>query len=413
MNIELRDVSTILPYAKNAKQHPKKQVKQIAASIKSFGFNQPVVVDKDGVLIVGHGRVEAAKLLGLIKIPVLEVDLTEEQARAYRLADNKLNESDWDMELVVEELKGLSKDMFLLTGFDEDLLIEIDPEADEAPAVPGLAQSALGDVYELGEHRVLCGSATELEDVLKVMDLKDIADLVFTDPPYNVDYVGKTKDALKIENDAFKDGAAFLDFLRDAFTNVASVTKPGGAAYVCHADSEGLNFRLAFKEAGFLLKQCIIWNKDSMVMGRQDYHWKHEPILEGIKDDGKEHEPVLYGWKDGGPHEFFGGRKQTTVWDIDRPTRSSEHPTMKPLALCARAIQNSSERGGIVLDVFGGSGSTLIACEITARRCRMIELDPRYVDVIVSRWVERTGISKIKKNGKDFVWTSAIVTTQN
>ncbi len=375
MNIE-----AIKPYPKNAKKHPNKQVEQIAASIKEFGFNQPIVVDSNNVVIVGHGRLEAAILLGLKEVPTITVDLTEDQAKAYRLADNKLNESDWDMNLVIEELKGLSEPMFELTGFDKDLILESDEKDDIVPEnSPPVAKT--GDLWALGRHRLYCGDSTNIEAVKALMgDMK--ADMVFTDPPYNVNYEGST--GLKIENDN-KSDTEFYKFLYDSFTNYAAVLKAGGAIYVCHADLEGLNFREAFNDAGFSLKSSIIWNKNTLVMGRGDYQWKHEPIL--------------YGWQEGATHTWFGDRKQTTVWDMQRPSKSSDHPTMKPVELITKAIINSSKSEDIVLDLFGGSGSTLIAAEKTNRICMMSELDEKYVDVIIKRYEEYTGNKAEKISG--------------
>ena len=381
-------VSDIKPYEKNAKKHPKKQVEQVAASIKEFGFNQPIVVDKNNVIIVGHGRLEAAKTLGMTDVPVITVDLTDEQANAYRLADNKLNESEWDMKLVIEELKGLSEPMLDITGFDKDLILEADEADDEIPDIHDAPRSVLGDLYELGQHRVLCGDSTQLEAVSTLMgEVK--ADMVFTDPPYNVDYTGKTKDALKIENDKKADGL-FYDFLLQAYSSFALSMKLGASIYVCHADLEGINFRTAFRDAGFQMRSNIIWNKNSMVLGRGDYQWKHEPIL--------------YGWRAGATHTWYGDRTQTTVWDMKRPSRSESHPTTKPIELIEKALMNSSKQDDIVLDLFLGSGSTLIASQKTGRICYGMELDPKYVDVIVQRYVDYTGVTEIKKNGIMMTW---------
>ena len=378
----------IKPYEKNAKKHPKKQVEQVANSIKEFGMNQPIVVDKNGVIIVGHGRYEALKLLGWeIKDEWIKVvDLNEEQAKAYRLADNKLNESEWDMSLVIEELKGLDDTMLDLTGFDKDLILEPEEKDDEIPEVPEEPKSKLGDLYELGRHRVLCGDSTSNSDVEKLMDGHK-ADMVFTDPPYNVNYEGSN--GLKIENDN-KSDTDFYTFLLKAYSSYALSMKIGSAIYVCHADLEGLNFRKAFKDAGFDLRSCIIWNKNSLVMGRGDYQWKHEPIL--------------YGWRAGGAHEWHGDRKQTTVWDMAKPQKNGEHPTMKPIELIEKAIFNSSKKEDLILDLFLGSGSTLIASQKTGRICYGMELDPKYVDVIVQRYVDYTGNEEIIKNGETIIW---------
>lgn len=377
----------ITPYAKNAKKHPKRQIEQVANSIKEFGMNQPIVVDKQGVIIVGHGRYEALKHLGLeVKDEwVKVVDLTEDQAKAYRLADNKLNESDWDMALVVEELKGLDDAMLDLTGFDKDLVIEPDEKDDEVPEVPKEPRSKLGDLYELGEHRVLCGDSTKLEDVERLMDGKK-ADLLHTDPPYGINYEGGSKKREKIENDAIDIYPFYLDVLTNCIVNC----KNGASAYIWHASSETHNAIRAFIDAGWDYKQYIIWNKNNSTFGRQDYHWKHEP--------------AIYGWAKNGSHSWHGDRKQTTVWDVERPSKADSHPTMKPIELCSKAILNSTKSDDIVLDVFLGSGSTLIAADKTGRICYGMELDCKYTDVIIERWCQYTGIRNIKKNGEDYYW---------
>lgn len=380
----------IKPYPKNAKKHPKKQIEQIVNSIKEFGMNQPIVVDKNGVIIVGHGRYEACKILG-IEPEIKVVDLTEEQASAYRLADNKLNESDWDMDLVIDELKGLSEQMLELTGFDKDLILEPEEKDDDVPDVPEEPKSKLGDLYELGQHRVLCGDSTKIEEVLSLCGDSKV-DMLVTDPPYNVSYTGKTKDAMKIENDEMSDGN-FRQFLVDAFTNAFQVMKAGASFYIFHADSEGYNFRGAVHDIGEKVRQCLIWNKNSMVMGRQDYHWKHEPIL--------------YGWKEGASHLWNSDRTQVTVLDFQRPSRNAEHPTMKPVEIINYLIGNNSKGEDIVLDLFLGGGSTLIACQKMGRICYGMELDPKYVDVIVQRYVDYTGNENIKLNGQEIVWSKS------
>ena len=401
-------LSSLKPYSKNAKKHPKKQIEQVAASIKEFGFNQPIVVDKNNVVIVGHGRLEAAKLLGLDEVPVLIVDLSEEQAKAYRLADNKLNESDWDMDLVIEELKGLDFKMVELTGFDTDLVIEQEDKDDEVPDLPKEPQSKIGEIYQLGEHRLMCGSSTSQEDVQKLMN-GELAEMVWTDPPYNVDYEGGT--GLKIQNDNMSDGQ-FYQFLHDFYSTTVRIMHNGSPIYVAHADSEGVNFRKAMQDAGLPIKQCIIWVKNSLVLGRQDYQWQHEPIL--------------YGWKPGAKHRWYGMFDKTTVLDDevdikklkkeelqalvnhyrnerkttvvrqDKPARNAEHPTMKPVGLIIKFLMNSSRRGDIVYDGFGGSGSTLIACEKLERKCYIMELDELYCDVIIKRWEDFTGETAVK-----------------
>ena len=368
-----KPIDSIRPYEKNAKKHPAKQIQQVANSIKAFGFNQPIVVDSQGVIIVGHGRYEAAKSLKMATVPVLEVNLTDEQANAYRLADNKLNESEWDMALVVDELKGMSEDMLELTGFDKDLILEPDEKDDDVPEIPQEPVSKLGDLYQLGEHRVLCGDSTKLEDVERLMDGKK-ADMVFTDPPYNIAYEGGSKKREMIKNYEVVD---FYDFLLQAYSSFALSMKLGAAIYVCHADMERVNFTKAFRDAGFYLSSVVIWAKDNSTFGRADYFWKHEPIL--------------YGWREGGAHTWHGDSKQDTIWNVKRPSKSEAHPTMKPIELIEKALINSSKQEDIVLDLFLGSGSTLIAAQKTGRICYGMELDPKYVDVIVKRWEDYTG----------------------
>lgn len=379
----------IKPYTKNAKKHPKKQIEQVANSIKEFGMNQPIVVDKEGIIIVGHGRYEALKHLGLeIKDEWIKVvDLTEEQANAYRLADNKLNESEWDMPLVLEELKDLSDEMFNLTGFDKDLIIESSEEDDVVPETPEEPKSKLGDLYELGGHRVLCGDSTSVETTERLMD-GNKADMVFTDPPYNIAYEGGSKKREMIKNDEVED---FYGFLLQVYSSFALSMKLGASIYVCHADSERINFTKAFKDAGFYLSSVVIWAKNNATFGRQDYFWKHEPIL--------------YGWREGGAHTWHGDNKQDTIWNVNRPSKSEQHPTMKPIELIEKALLNSSKQEDTILDLFLGSGSTLIASQKTGRVCYGMELDPKYVDVIVQRYVDYTGNENIIKNGEPIIWT--------
>ncbi len=380
----------VRPYAKNSKKHPEKQLKQIAESIKRFGFRQPIVLDKDNVIIAGHGRFKASveyldfkelkeasqAQIGASFIPYVKVeDLNPDEVKAYRLADNKLAESDWDMELAIEELKELPDDLVELSGFDKDLLIMPDEKDDEVPDVPEEPKAKLGDIYQLGSHRSMCGDSTKIEDVERLMDGKK-ADMYLSDPPYNVDYTGKIKDALKIENDK-KEDSEFRQFLTDAIASVDAVMKSGAVFYIWHADLEGYNFRGACKDNGWVVRQCLVWNKNNMVMGRQDYRWKHEPCL--------------YGWKDGAGHLWNSDRRQTTILNFDRPSRSSEHPTMKPVDLLAYQVQNNTKGEDIVLDTFLGSGSTLIACEKTGRVCYSMELAEKYVDVSIKRWMEFTG----------------------
>ncbi len=399
MNVEIWPLDRVIPYASNPRKNTK-AIDKVAASLKEFGWKQPMVVDAEGVLVVGHTRREAALQLGWTEGPVLVAgDLTPTKIKAYRLADNRTNEeAEWDKNLLGLELEALKLDGFdlSLTAFDDNeiaglaALLESTKDGltdpDDAPAPPAVPVSGTGDLWILGNHRVLCGDSTVLSDVERLMD-GAAADLVVTDPPYNVAYTGKTKDALTIQNDSMS-GESFYQFLLAVYTNLFAVAGDGAGIYVFHADLEGANFRQAMVDAGWKLAQCCVWVKQSMVMGRQDYHWQHEP--------------VLYGWKPTASHRWYTDRKQTTVWKFDRPSRNGEHPTMKPCDLIEYPISNSSEQGGIVLDLFGGSGSTLIACEKTARRARLLELDPKYVDVIVKRWQAFTGKQAIHADGSPF-----------
>ncbi len=386
-----RPTAKLVPYAKNARTHSQAQVGKIAASIEEFGFTNPVLIDEQDGIIAGHGRVMAAQLLGLPTVPcIVLTGLTPNQRRAYVLADNKIAlESGWDKDLLSEELEALSLEGYdlSLTGFNENELLnllESDNEetgADETPPPPVIPASQAGDVWLCGDHRVMCGDSTDPAAVAALCG-GGVA-LWITDPPYNVAYVGKTAEALKIQNDSMSD-TAFRQFLVDAYKAADAAMKPGAVFYVWHADSEGYNFRAAAQDAGWQVRQCLVWNKNSMVMGRQDYQWKHEPCL--------------YGWKEGAAHHWGNDRAQTTVLDFKRPSRNGEHPTMKPVELFAYQIANSSRSGDIVLDSFGGSGTTMIACEQLGRRARLMELDPVYVDVIVRRWQQFTGKKATREN---------------
>ena len=393
MNIVDTPIKDIRPYEKNAKKHPEKQVKQIANSIQEFGFNQPIVVDKEGVIIVGHGRYEAASLLGLSSVPVITVDLSEEKARAYRLADNKLNESDWDNALVIAELKELSIPMIDLTGFSRDLILDGNEKDNSVPEAPKIPKSKLGDLYELNGHRVLCGDSTKKDDLERLMDGKK-ADMVFTDPPWNVDYGNTPKDNPQgykprtIMNDSL--GEDFVPFLMNVFAQTSAYSKGGAPTYVVMSAQEWGGMMDVMKKNGYHWSSTIIWKKDRLVMSRKDYHTQYEPIW--------------YGWKEGSRLKQVEDRKQSDVWDIPRPSDSPLHPTTKPIALVEKAIVNSSKNEDIILEQFLGSGSTLIASEKTGRFCYGIELDPKYVDVIVQRWVDFTGNKEIIKNGQKVVW---------
>jgi len=361
-------------YDKNAKKHPSDQVAAVAESIKQFGFVQPVVIDKDNIIVIGHCRVMAAKRLKMYEVPcVLVDDLTPEQVNALRLADNKTNESAWDIGLLNDSMVDVGDIDMTVFGFDlgEEQAVEDDYE----PELPEEPKSFIGQVYKLGRHRLMCGDSTSVDDVSKLMNGAQ-ADMLLTDPPYNVDYSGGGKDKLKIVNDnQTEDG--FLEFLVKAFTNAKEHMKPGAVFYIWHADSNGYLFRAAAREAGLTVRQCLIWVKNSMVIGRQDYQWKHEPCL--------------YGWKEGAGHLWASDRKQTTILEFDRPSRSKEHPTMKPIPLFDYQMKNNTKGGDVVLDLFGGSGTSIIAAEQNGRTCYMMEFDPRYIDVIIDRWQKFTG----------------------
>ena len=380
MQVVMKPLGEIHPYSKNAKKHDEKQIKNVAESIKQYGFVQPIVVDSDGVIVIGHCRALAAKKLGIKDVPCVCVDdLTPEQVNALRLVDNKSNESDWDYDLLADEIPGLD-----LSAFDFDWgLPEITEEVieDEAPEVDEDAETIakLGDIWQLGRHRLMCGDSTDKATVEMLMDGKK-ANLVVTDPPYNVNYEGT---AGKIKNDNM-DNDSFYRFLFDSFTNMEYAMADDASIYVFHSDTEGLNFRKAFADAGFYLSGCCIWKKPSLVLGRSPYQWQHEPCL--------------FGWKKSGKHQWYAGRKETTIWEFDKPKKNADHPTMKPIALISYPIKNSSMSNCIVLDPFGGSGSTLIACEQLDRICYMMELDPKYCDVIIKRWESFTGEKAVLLN---------------
>lgn len=387
MKIEQRTIESLIPYINNSRKHSDEQVAQIAASITEFGWTNPILVDGDNGIIAGHGRLLAARKLQMDKVPVIELaHLSEAQKKALIIADNKLAlNADWDLDLLkleLTELNDLEFDLNIL-GFDSDELSKLlNPEViegltdeDAVPDVPDEPKTKLGDVYILGNHRLMCGDSTSVDDVETLCD-GQLVDMWLTDPPYNVAYEGKTKDALTIQNDSMGDDQ-FRQFLRDAYVTADTVMKPGAVFYIWHADSEGYNFRGAAHDAGWTVRQCLIWKKSVIVMGRQDYHWKHEPCL--------------YGWKDGAGHLWASDRKQSTVLEFDKPMRNGEHPTMKPVELFEYQMLNNTKGGDIVLDSFGGSGTTMIAAEKNGRRAYLMELDPKYCDVIVKRWEDFTG----------------------
>lgn len=385
-NIEWKDIKSVKPYARNAKKHDDKQVANVAESIKQFGWQQPIVCDADGVIIIGHCRLLAAKKLGLKKVPVKTVDnLSEEQVKKLRALDNKLNESDWDFDLLAEDIGELDFSGFDIDwGFPENVE-EKEIIEDEAPEVDEESEpiTQLGDIWQLGKHRLMCGDSTDKNAIEKLIEDKfGEVDLVLTDPPYNVAYKGKTKDELQIENDSMSQ-EQFELFLSNSFAIISEILKNGGIFYVWHASRSQREFENALNSANLEIRQQLIWVKNSMVLGRQDYQWKHEPCF--------------YGWKEGA-HKWYGDRKQTTVLEFDRPVSNKEHPTMKPISLMAYQIKNSTKKDDIVFDGFGGSGSTLIACEQLNRTCYMCELDPKYCDVIIKRWENFTGQKAVKIN---------------
>jgi len=409
-----KNIEELIPYDKNPRINDN-AVDKVAESIKQFGFKSPIVLDKNNVIICGHTRLKASQRLGLKEVPcIVADDLTEEQIKAYRLADNKTAEyAEWDFNLLNEELDSIIDIDMTDFGFDLDLGIEEEQEIieDEVPEVPEEPKAKLGDIYQLGNHRLMCGDSTDEDTVRTLMNDKQ-ADLLFTDPPYNVDV--SNSQGMKIKNDNM-DNESFKNFLHKAFKCANQSLKPGGAFYVWYADSEDINFRTACVDNDLLIKQCLIWVKNGFNFGRQDYKWKHEPCL--------------YGWKEGAGHyfveeynhptviedeidlekmkkeemkklleEILVDQTPTTIIHENKPLKNDLHPTMKPIKMCADMIRNSSRQNEIVLDLFGGSGSTLITCEQLHRKCYMMEFDPKYVDVIIERWENFTGEKAIKIN---------------
>jgi DNA modification methylase len=397
LQVQVWSIDRLLPYIRNARTHTDQQVAQVAASIREFGWTNPILVAADGTIIAGHARLAAARKLKMTEVPVIVLDhLTEAQRRALVLADNRLAlDAGWDEEMLRVELASLQEDGFDLdiVGFTDEELEDLlrDPEetrdgVTDEDAVPDEQETAItvpGDVWVLGDHRLLCGDATSMDAIQTVLG-GGLADMVFTDPPYNVDYVGKTAKKLKIGNDAL--GGKFYDFLREACTNVLAVTK--GAIYICMSSSELHTLFRAFTDAGGHWSTFVIWAKHHFTLGRSDYQRMYEPIL--------------YGWRDGTDHFWCGARDQGDVWFIKRPMANLEHPTMKPVELVERALRNSSKTRDTILDVFGGSGTTLIACEKSRRQARLIELEPRYCDVIIRRWQEYTGEKALLDGGGTF-----------
>tara|TARA_R100000654_G_scaffold43370_1_gene69568 strand:+ start:57 stop:1229 length:1173 start_codon:yes stop_codon:yes gene_type:complete len=390
MNIILQKTNKLIPYHNNPRKN--QAVDKVASSIKEFGWQQPIVVDESNVIVVGHTRYQAAQKLGLKEVPThIAKGLTESQIKAYRLLDNRANQDAlWDDEMLKIEIKGLEElnaDLNL-TGFTADelnkLLFEENKGLTDEDEIPELSEETVckqGDIWQLGSHKLICGDSTK-NSTFKNLFNENKADLLMTDPPYNVDYESKST-GMKIKNDDKSDNE-FLKFLSDSFANCADFLKLGGSFYIFHSDWYGLEFRQSVKNSDLELKQNLIWEKNSLVMGRQDYQWQHEPCL--------------YGWKKGGTHTWYSDRKQTTIIKYDKPSKSKLHPTMKPVGLIEYFIKNSSKQEDIVLDSFLGSGSTLIACEKQGRICYGIELDPRYADVIINRWQNFTGQKAEKIN---------------
>ena len=384
-DMELVGIDKLIPYVNNARTHSKEQINKLRSSLREFGFINPVIIGRDYGIIAGHGRVMAAREEGISEVPCVFVDhLTEAQKKAYIIADNRMAlDAGWDEELLKVEIEALQAEAFdiSLTGFGDDELSDLfgkdkdaieDDDYDLTAALEKAAFVEKGDVWVVGRHRLVCGDATSAEDVALLMDGKK-ANLIVTDPPYGVSF--KSNSGLTIKNDSMKD-EEFYNFLHKSFENMVAHLESGGSAYVFHADTEGLTFRKAFIDAGFHLAGVCIWSKNSLVLGRSDYQWQHEPVLYGFLKNGK--------------HRWYSDRKQTTIWNFNKPKRNENHPTSKPLDLLSYPIRNSSQENAIVIDTFGGSGSTLMACEQTNRICFTMELDEKYASVILRRYVENT-----------------------
>ena len=398
-DMQLVPVSKLVPYVNNARTHSPEQVMKLRSSLREFGFINPIIIDRDYGIIAGHGRILAAKEEGITEVPCVFVDyLTEAQKKAYILADNRMAmDAGWDEELLRVEIEALQGEAFdvSLTGFDEMELADLfkdgsdsgaeDDDYDLSAALEKAAFVERGDIWTVGRHRLMCGDATSAEDVAALMyDRK--ANLILTDPPYGVSF--KSSSGLTIQNDSMKN-EEFYNFLLSAFENMADHLEKGGAAYVFHADTEGLNFRRAFIDAGFHLAGCCIWVKDSLVLGRSDYQWQHEPVLYGFMQNGK--------------HPWYSDRKQTTIWNFAT--------TSKPLDLLGYPIGNSTQENAIVIDTFGGSGSTLMACEQINRTCCTMELDEKYASVILRRYVDDTGDTDgvyVLRNGEKLPYSALV-----
>lgn len=405
--MQLVPLSKLVPYVNNARTHSPEQINKLRSSLREFGFINPVIIDRNYGVIAGHGRILAAKEEGISEVPCVFADhLTEAQKKAYIIADNRMAmDAGWDEELLRVEIEALQAEAFdlSLTGFDDKELADLfadetgsdakDDEFDLAAALEKASFVEKGDVWTVGRHKLVCGDATDPDDVNTLMgDTK--ANLILTDPPYGVSF--KSSSGLTIQNDSMKD-EEFYNFLLSSFKCMADHLEKGGSAYVFHADTEGLNFRRAFIDAGFHLAGCCIWVKDSLVLGRSDYQWQHEPVLYGFLQNGK--------------HKWFSDRKQTTIWNFDKPKRNANHPTSKPLDLLGYPIGNSSQENAVVIDTFGGSGSTMMACQQMNRICHMMELDEKYASVILRRAVEN-GIAPenifVERNGEKLMYSDIV-----
>jgi len=405
-DMQLVSITKLVPYVNNARTHSPEQINKLRSSLREFGFINPVIIDRDYGIIAGHGRVLAAKEEGITEVPCVFADfLSDAQKKAYILADNRMAlDAGWDEEMLRVEIEALQDADFDigLTGFDEKELTDLfkgdepDIEDDDYDLTAALEKASFverGDIWVVGRHRLMCGDATDPADVDKLMDGKR-ANLVLTDPPYGVSF--KSSSGLTIQNDSMKN-EEFYNFLKKAFENMVAHLEPGGAGYVFHADTEGLNFRQAFIDAGFHLAGCCIWVKDSLVLGRSDYQWQHEPILYGFLKNGK--------------HNWYSDRKQTTIWNFKKPKRNEHHPTSKPLDLLGYPLKNSSQENAIVIDTFGGSGSTLMACHGLNRICYTMELDEKYASVILRRYVDDTGDSEgvyCMRNGEKIPYSDLV-----
>lgn len=408
-HMEMVSIDKLVPYVNNARTHSPEQINKLRSSLREFGFINPVIIDKDYGVIAGHGRLMAAKEEGIDEVPCVLVDyLTDAQKKAYIIADNRFaQDAGWDEELLRIEIESLQAEAFdiSLTGFEDQELVDLfnDDESskvkedkfDLSDALEKASFVKRGDIWTVGRHKLMCGDATSEDDVSALMEDKK-ANLIITDPPYNVAF--ESSDGLSIKNDKMA-GDKFYEFLLAAFKNMANHLEKGGSAYVFHADTEGLNFRKAFVDAGFHLSGCCIWVKNALVLGRSDYQWQHEPVLYGFLQNGK------HFWSP------KAGRSQTTIWNFDKPKKNKNHPTSKPLDLLAYPIGNSSQENAIVMDTFGGSGSTLMTCEQTNRICYTMELDEKYASVILRRYVEDTSDADnvyVIRDGKTFMYSELV-----